>query len=195
MGTVQPSSVTMKQRLPSLFALIGRHRLLLLVVLTAFALDQGTKYAVSHTMALGQSAPAHGFFRITYVYNTGSVFGLFTSQNTLLTIGSFVGIGVLIWFYRSYSSAGPLLRLSLGLQMAGALGNVTDRLILGRVTDFIDVGAWPIFNLADSSIVVGVALLVWVFMATPAARKEDVPLEEAAAGPREQVAPDDRSGQ
>ena len=185
----------MKRRLPALFELIGRHRLVLLVVLAAFALDQGTKYAVSHTMSLGQSVPAHGFFRITYVYNTGSIFGLFTSQNTLLTVGSFVGIGVLVWFYRIHPNAGPLLRLSLGMQIAGALGNLTDRLFLGRVTDFIDVGAWPIFNLADSSIVVGVTLLVWVLMTTPEARKKDVPLEEEAPGPHEQVAPDDGSGQ
>ena len=194
MGTVQTPSLTEKRELPSLIRLIVRHRLVLLVVAVALALDQITKYLVSHTMDLGQSVPAEGFFRITYVYNTGSIFGLFTSQNTILTLGSFVGVGVLFWFYRAYADGVPLIRISLGLLMAGALGNLSDRLILGRVTDFIDVGRWPIFNVADSSIVIGMVVLLWVFTTTPSVRSRELPWDEVASPfpvPQDQMTSDD----
>ena len=145
-----------------------RHWLLVLLVATVFALDQASKYAVAHTLDLGESIPDRGFFRITYTFNTGSAFGLFTGQNTLLILASFLGVGVLAWFYRSHPSPGLLLQYSLGLQLGGALGNLSDRLILGRVTDFIDVGRWPIFNVADSAIVVGIIMLMWLLLKNPA---------------------------
>ena len=105
-----------------------------------------------------------GFFRITHTYNTGSAFGLFQGQNTPLIVVAIVGIFILGMIYRTQRPPSNLLRLSLGLQIGGAIGNLTDRLLFGHVTDFLDVGAWPIFNLADSSIVVGLVLLAWVFL-------------------------------
>ena len=141
-----------------------RHWLLLGLVAFIYGLDQVTKYAVSHTLDLGHSWPAEGFFRITHSYNTGSAFGLFSGQNTTLILVSFVGIGLLAWIYRTQPNPSHWLRVSLGLQLAGAIGNLTDRLSIGRVVDFIDVGPWPIFNVADSSLVIGVALLGWVLL-------------------------------
>jgi len=66
--------------------------------------------------------------------------------------------------YRSQRHPGNLLSLSLGLQLGGAAGNLLDRVRMGHVTDFVDVGSWPIFNVADASIVVGLALLAWMFL-------------------------------
>ena len=125
--------------------------------------DQSTKGLVTRTMSPGQSIPDEGFVRATYVLNTGSAFGLFPDQTLLLTLASLVGIGVLLFFYRTHPVDSFMLRLSLGLMLGGAMGNLIDRVRLGHVVDFIDVGAWPVFNIADSSIVVGlVGLLLTV---------------------------------
>ncbi len=139
---------------------LSKYRVVILVFLLVYSLDRVTKYLVVHNLSLGQSWPSHcGFFCITYIANSGSAFGLFGGQNMLLTFASLIGVGVLILFYRTHPSPGLLVRLSLGLMLAGALGNLTDRVLLGQVTDFIHVGPWYIFNVADSSIVTGVIIL------------------------------------
>ena len=137
---------------------------LLIAIPAVLALDQLSKAAIRATMELGQSWPAEGFFRITYGTNSGSAFGLFRDQTALLIAASVVAIAFLVFFYRSYSPPSALLRLAIGLQLGGAVGNLADRVRTGYVVDFIDVGAWPIFNVADSSIVVGMALLVTVLV-------------------------------
>ena len=162
--------------------LFKNHWPVLLIVAALLALDQGTKYLVTTNISPGQSIPAEGFFRITFVYNTGSAFGLFVGQNTALTAVSFLGVGVLLWFYRTHSRPDQLFRLSLGLMLAGALGNLADRLTVGRVIDFIDVGPWPIFNVADSSIVVGGIVLGWILLTNSGAEPEEAG-EEATTQP------------
>ena len=129
-----------------------------------FLLDQLTKFLVRAYLPFGSSYPATGFFRFTHAENTGSAFGLFQGHNTPLIVISFVGIFVLAMIYQSQPKPTNLLRLSLGLQIGGALGNLVDRFRLGAVTDFIDVGPWPIFNLADSSIICGLLLLGWIIL-------------------------------
>ena len=170
---------------------VVRHRLVLGVVAVVYALDQATKFVVSNTLALGESFPAEGFVRITYVYNSGSAFGLFKGQNTPLIAASFIGILVLAWVYRSYPHPSALLRLSLGLQLAGATGNLTDRIIVGRVIDWADVGRWPIFNVADSAIVVGVGILAWFIIAKKPVEHESAPgqPEPASLGPPQSPPP------
>ncbi len=134
------------------------------ISLVVLGLDQLTKYLVSTNMGLGESIPAHGFLRITHTYNTGIAFGLFPNQTLILIFASFLGIGFLLLYYHIHPFPGIFLRLSLGLQIGGATGNLIDRVRLGHVVDFIDVGPWPIFNLADSSIVVGLAVIAWVVL-------------------------------
>ncbi len=131
---------------------------------SAFSLDQVTKAIVANRLYFGQSVPYDGFFRITLTHNTGGAFGLFPDQTMALVLASFVAIGILFFLYRSHALSSPLLRLSLGLQLGGALGNLVDRIRLGAVTDFIDVGPWPIFNVADASIVVGILLLLFLIL-------------------------------
>ncbi len=128
-----------------------------------FLLDQLTKYLVIQLLVPGGSYPFRGFFRFTHVHNSGSAFGILQGQNTPLIFISFIGIIVLVLIYRSQPYPSKWLRLSLGLQLGGAFGNLIDRLRLGFVTDFIDIGPWPVFNLADASIVTGLILLAWVF--------------------------------
>ena len=108
-----------------------------------------------------------GSLRITHISNTGSAFGLFPNQTLFLLIASLVGIAVLLIFFRKQAGQGFMVRTSLGLQLGGAAGNLVDRITMGKVTDFIDVGAWPVFNLADASIVTGIVILAWLLFRSP----------------------------
>ena len=143
---------------------IYRDLVVLQLALLVFLLDQFTKFLVRELLPLRFSFPYDGFFRITHTYNTGSAFGIFQGQNTPLIFVSFVGIVILALIYRSQARPSNLLRFSLALQLGGAFGNLVDRLWLGHVTDFIDIGPWPVFNLADASIVSGLVILAWVFL-------------------------------
>ena len=127
-----------------------------------FLLDQFTKFLVVSFLPYRASYPFRGFFRFTHTHNTGSAFGILQGMNDWLIWISVVGVFVLIMIYRSQPRPSNLLRLSLALQLGGAFGNLVDRLRLGWVTDFIDIGPWPIFNLADASIVTGLILLAWI---------------------------------
>ena len=159
-----PNLPTGAERLAPQRPRIHRDAFLFSILLIALVSDQLTKVAVVASLRLGESVPAEGLFRFTYTTNTGSIFGLFPGQTAALTVASFVGVGILLYFYHAHPWPGRLLRLSLGLQLGGAIGNLVDRLRLGHVVDFIDVGSWPVFNLADSSIVVGITLLVTLFL-------------------------------
>ncbi len=150
---------------------------LLQLAAIVFLMDQFTKFLVREFLPFGYSYPFDGFFRITHTHNTGSAFGILQGQNTPLIFVSFIGIFVLVMIYRSQPRATNLLRTSLALQIGGAFGNLLDRLRLGSVTDFIDVGAWPVFNLADASIVTGLILLGWLLL-RPGARNSDSPVVE-----------------
>ena len=155
------------------------------VLVPVFALvvvaDQITKALIRANLRLHESVPDEGFFRFTYTTNTGAVFGVFSDQTFIMTIASFVGVGILLFFYHSHSGSERLVRLSLGLLLGGAIGNLIDRIWLGRVTDFIDVGPWPIFNLADSAIVTGIAILVAVFLFEGNKKAKNRPEGQAAS--------------
>jgi signal peptidase II len=129
------------------------------------ALDQATKYLVRANLALGESVPKEGPLRITDVTNTGAVFGILQGQTLFLTITTFFGLAAILLYYLYPPMEHGILRVALGLQLGGAVGNLVDRVRLGgKVTDFIDVGPWPNFNVADSSIVVGVAVIIGFFL-------------------------------
>jgi signal peptidase II len=149
-----------------------RDKILLGTVIGAFVLDQVSKRAITSLMDLGESWPSEGFFRITYGTNSGTAFGLFPNQTTLLIVVSMVAIGFLFYFYRAHALPSLLLRFAIGLQLGGAFGNLIDRVRNGEVVDFIDVGPWPIFNLADSSIVVGIFILMATFLLTKESKDE-----------------------
>lgn len=139
----------------------------------ALALDQLSKSWVVAHMSLGESREVASwlapFFSLTYVTNTGIVFGLFQGMGDVLLIVVFIAIGAILLYYRHLPSGPIPLHIALGLQMGGALGNLVDRLTRGAVVDFIDLNFWPlhhwpIFNLADASIVTGVVLLLLVML-------------------------------
>ena len=143
---------------------ITREWIVVVTALIAFAADQLTKYLIRSSLLIGESWPSEGFFRLTHGTNTGTAFGLFPQQTLILTIASVVAIGFIIYFHRAHGGQTWLSRLTIGLLLGGAFGNLFDRIFAGKVTDFIDVGPWPIFNLADSSITVGIVLLIAGFV-------------------------------
>ena len=136
-----------------------RHWKMVAVAVAALGADQLTKLLIRANMRIGESWPEEGFLRLTHGTNTGSAFGLFQDQTLVLTIASVVAIGFVFLFYRNDGGSTWLSWLTSGLILGGALGNLIDRVIAGKVTDFIDVGPWPVFNIADSSIVVGIIVL------------------------------------
>ena len=138
--------------------------LLLQLAALVFLCDQFTKFLARTFLPFRDSFPDYGFFRFTHAQNTGSAFGLFQGNNFPLILVAIFGIAVLVLVYYTQRRRTTLLRTSLGLQIGGALGNLIDRIRLGHVTDFLDVGAWPVFNIADSSIVIGLVLLGWIFV-------------------------------
>ena len=143
---------------------IYRDWTLLQLAALALALDQLTKFVVRQMLEWHHSWPATGLFRFTHVHNTGSAFGLFQDQNLPLLFVSLIGVLVLAYIYQSQERPTWLLRVSIALMLGGALGNLIDRIHQGHVTDFIDVGPWPVFNLADSAIVVGLVMMGWMLV-------------------------------
>jgi len=130
----------------------------LLVTVAIIALDQLTKFLVKKYMILGQSIPIiKGVFHLTYVLNTGAGFSILRGHTSLLIWISLIITGVLLYYYNSFE---PRHRLFIGLIIAGSIGNLIDRILLGHVVDFLNFQVWPIFNVADSSISIAVAGLV-----------------------------------
>ena len=144
---------------------IFRHYLLLLAIaLLVIILDQWSKGLIRRNLVLGEEiypipflAP---FFRFTYWQNTGAAFGMFQNANILLLTLAVIIAAAVIWYYHRAVDEPLLYRVSLGLILGGALGNMIDRVQLGFVTDFIAVGRFPVFNVADSSVTVGVVLML-----------------------------------
>jgi signal peptidase II len=146
--------------------------LLIILAVSVVALDQLTKYLVRANMEWGQSIPSEGFARLTYTTNTGGAFGIFANQTFLLAVAAVLGILVFLVYFRYIPLESTLLKVGLGLDLGGAVGNLIDRLRFGEVTDFIDIGPWPVFNVADSAIVVGTIIIAYylLFIAQKKAR-------------------------
>lgn len=152
-----------------------------LVALMIFGVDQVSKYLVLTRLALGESwNPVPGLGRyvsVTHVINPGAAFGLFPDQGSLFAVIAVVVVLAILVYYRYLPARNPLVRLSLALQLGGALGNLADRLQHGFVIDFIDFKIWPVFNLADITIVTGVGILAYFLMQMP---EEELALPEPA---------------
>lgn len=132
---------------------------LLVVAGAAVVADQVTKQVVGRTLPLGNSVDIIGPFSIRHVQNSGIAFGLFASRTAPVIGVTAVTVGLMLWFFARSGRRHPVLPVALGLVVGGSIANLIDRVRLGHVTDFLDLVAWPAFNLADTFIVVGVAIL------------------------------------
>ena len=131
----------------------------------AIAADQVTKYVVTSSLALGEEADVAGPLTIHHVQNTGIAFGLFGGATPLVTAFTALAVAWMLVFFARSGARHGLVPVALGFLIGGSSANLLDRLRLGHVTDFLDFAFWPAFNLADSFIVVGVALLVLALFA------------------------------
>ncbi len=139
-------------------------RWLLIIAVAIIVIDQITKYFVRRYIPFGgQWAPWDWmlpYARLLHISNTGAAFGLFKDANVILMILAVVVSAAILWYYPRVPEDQKVVRFALSLQLAGALGNLIDRIAFGHVTDFISVGNFAIFNVADSSITVGVLILL-----------------------------------
>ena len=143
---------------------LKKDRAFFMIALAVFILDQITKALVRANIAMGQSIPEDAPIRLTHLTNSGGVFGILTNYAFLFLIVGIIGAVVIFLLYRAFAPESLILRIGLAMELGGALGNLADRIRWGVVTDFIDLRFWPTFNLADSSIVVGTALIVWFLL-------------------------------
>lgn len=143
------------------------------------ALDQWTKWLVRVNIpdggvwlpeSLGWLSP---YARIVHWHNTGAAFGMFQNASMVFTVLAFIVIAAIIYYYPHVENTDWSLRLAMSMQLGGAIGNLIDRLRLGHVTDFISIGSFPVFNVADASISVGaVVLLLGVWLMERSEKKE-----------------------
>lgn len=160
------SSVIMRNSFRDLFQETGLRFVWISVI--AFILDQLTKRMVIAEMDLYQSIQLTGFFNLTYVHNYGAAFSILYDaggwQRYFLSAVAIIVSIVIVWWLRQSTKQQVLLPVAFAFILGGALGNVFDRLMYGYVIDFLDfyVGNyhWPAFNIADSVIFIGAALLI-----------------------------------
>jgi signal peptidase II len=178
-----------------------RFRNYLIIIALAALLDQLSKTAVFGLLLPGESVPVVGdFFKITLVLNPGGVFGTRLGSQNFYTFVSLLAIGITLWFLFRAKASGKTFRTGLCLVLGGAVGNLIDRFRFGAVVDFLDfdflnitlpptkiaffqfpgfyIDRWPVFNLADSFVLIGMILVVvhlLFFKENPAI----VPLEES----------------
>ena len=151
------------------------------------ALDQWTKWWVRANIPAGESWLPEAlqwlspYARIVHWYNRGAAFGMFQEGSMIFTVLAFIVIAAILYYYPKVSSADWPLRLAMSMQLGGAMGNLVDRLARGHVTDFISVGTFPVFNIADASITVGcIVLLLGVWWQDRAAKRKGA---QAAGAP------------
>ncbi len=144
---------------------------LFVVAGSLIALDQWTKWLVRENIEFGAQWLPQGmewlspYARIVHWYNSGAAFGMFQNGNLVFTVLAFLVIGAILYYYPQVEAIDWTLKIAMCLQLAGASGNLIDRLMMGKVTDFISVGTFPVLNLADASITLGVIVLllgVWI---------------------------------
>jgi signal peptidase II len=152
-------------------------RVALCALVVSLPLDQLTKILVDRHLGYADRVPIiEGFFYLTHVRNPGAAFGLFAEADGALRLFFFVGvsivaIAIILSFFRQLAPGDRLSALALGMILGGATGNLIDRLTRGEVVDFLHFRlwggySWPDFNLADSFIVVGVAILMLELLAS-----------------------------
>ena len=144
---------------------------ILTIAFVIVLLDQLTKILVRANIPEGESWLPESwqwlspYARIVNWYNTGAAFGMFKDASMVFTVLAFIVIAAILFYYPQVENDNWSLRLALSMQLGGAMGNLIDRLTIGHVTDFISVGSFPVFNIADASISVGAAVLflgVWL---------------------------------
>ena len=153
--------------------------LALALALSVLFVDQVLKRLVESSMRFGESIPLiPGALHLTYVTNEGGAFGILAGRGDVLLVASGLALALVFWMLLG----GPptrVLALGCGLILGGAVGNLFDRLSAGEVTDYVDLRVWPVFNAADTAIVLGAAtLLLFALRSERTARRSTVSDQE-----------------
>lgn len=169
-------------RLGYLFLLVVSKSKYFLVTFGVLALDQISKYITKNNMRLSQSEEVLGdFLRYTYIENPGMAFGIDIGNKNLFTVFSIVASLVIFFYLLRTRGDKKYVKFALALILGGAIGNLMDRIRFGAVVDFIDVGIgqlrWPVFNVADSAVSVGMIILMGIILFEPKKHRE---VEEAS---------------
>lgn len=143
-------------------------------------LDQATKYLAITRLELGASVPIlGGLLCLTLTRNPGGAFGLFQAWTQPLVIVAIIVVLGILLLVRQKADMSQVLTVSIGLELGGAVGNLIDRIRFRYVIDFIDLRVWPVFNIADVSITIGLFLLAYyVFVNEPRRRPADNSIQE-----------------
>lgn len=140
---------------------------LFVLPLAVVILDQFSKYIVVENMALGESIPIiEEVFHLTYILNPGAAFGMFAHNRLFFIAIAVIVIGIIIWARREILASPWEVKAGCGLFLGGAIGNLIDRARQGLVIDFFDFRIWPVFNIADIAICIGVGLIIWNLLKT-----------------------------
>ena len=171
------------RRVNSLWGKWWRTVIFFLVALAVAIGDQLSKQWIRSNLAVGQSLPESGFLRLTHVRNTGAAFGMFQNHTFPLTIVSFIGAAVILVyaFYvcRRFTFLNNGISMAaLGSILGGTVGNLIDRMSLGYVTDFIAVGTFPAYNVADSAITTGASIFAGSLIYLLIKEKQEAEREE-----------------
>lgn len=154
-----------------------------LIAVIIYGLDQWIKWLVRTHMTMGQEIPIiQNVLYLDYIRNPGAAFGILPNARWLLILIALIVMAAVIYAQRRFNHS-LLAKLGLGLVLGGALGNLTDRLIAGTVVDYVyfSIIHFPVFNLADSAIDVGVVLLLWYSLRSDGAKKQPSTSEEEAS--------------
>lgn len=144
-------------------SMLKNYRFLLLIALPLLTLDQWSKALIRANLALGEMWGPEWlmpYARFVHWKNTGAAFGMFQGGNTFFAILAIIVSTFILYYFGKVPAQERLLRLAMSLMFVGSVGNLIDRLTQGYVTDFISVGTFAVFNVADSSISIGVAVLL-----------------------------------
>lgn len=169
----------------SLKSWIKNYWMLFGVAAVMIALDQWTKYLVRSTIPFGGSwmpwewlAP---YARIVHWTNNGVAFGMFQGFGMIFALLALIVAGAIVYYYPQIPADQWVMRIALGMQLGGALGNLIDRVLFNfEVTDFISVGTFAVFNIADASISVGVAILLIAIWVSDSKKKPQIESEDSA---------------
>lgn len=145
----------------------------LLLTTAVVIIDQWSKYYVQTHMHLGMSIPLiDNVFHLTYVLNPGAAFGMLEHRTAFFILVAALLVAAVVYCYPRIPPGHLLLRVGMGLQVGGAIGNVIDRVKTGYVVDFFDFRIWPVFNIADIAIVGGVSMIILSILRTQDREKQ-----------------------
>lgn len=153
---------------------MNRKRIYPVIILALLSIDQLTKALVARSILFQSSKSIiPGFFNLTHIRNRGAIFGFFSHSESrilfiFLTLVSLVALGLVIYYFFKTPSSQIIMKISLSVILAGALGNLSDRVFRGYVIDFLDFHIknwhWPSFNVADACITTGAFLLIFILI-------------------------------